>query len=73
MPGGMKNDAGEFAGAEPGIEPFAPLEFGPDRVIDTPISELAFTGAAFGAAVKGMRPVVEIMFGDFLGSLSTRS
>ncbi len=41
--------------------------FGPDRVIDTPISELAFTGAAFGAAVKGLRPVVEIMFGDFLG------
>ncbi len=41
--------------------------FGRDRVLDTPISELAFTGAAFGAAVKGMRPVVEIMFGDFLG------
>jgi pyruvate/2-oxoglutarate/acetoin dehydrogenase E1 component len=41
--------------------------FGESRVIDTPISELAFTGAAFGAAVKGLRPVVEIMFGDFLG------
>jgi pyruvate/2-oxoglutarate/acetoin dehydrogenase E1 component len=41
--------------------------FGRDRIVDTPISELAFTGAAFGAAVKGMRPVVEIMFGDFLG------
>jgi pyruvate/2-oxoglutarate/acetoin dehydrogenase E1 component len=40
--------------------------FGPDRVIDTPISELAFTGAAFGAAVRGLRPVVEIMFADFL-------
>ncbi len=39
----------------------------PERVIDTPISELAFTGAAFGAAVRGLRPVVEIMFGDFLG------
>jgi pyruvate/2-oxoglutarate/acetoin dehydrogenase E1 component len=38
----------------------------PDRVLDTPISELAFTGAAFGAAVRGLRPVVEIMFGDFL-------
>jgi pyruvate/2-oxoglutarate/acetoin dehydrogenase E1 component len=37
-----------------------------DRIIDTPISELAFTGAAFGAAVRGLRPVVEIMFGDFL-------
>ena len=38
----------------------------PGRVLDTPISELAFTGAAFGAAVRGLRPVVEIMFGDFL-------
>jgi pyruvate/2-oxoglutarate/acetoin dehydrogenase E1 component len=37
-----------------------------DRIVDTPISELAFTGAAFGAAVQGLRPVVEIMFGDFL-------
>jgi acetoin:2,6-dichlorophenolindophenol oxidoreductase subunit beta len=41
--------------------------FGPMRVVDTPISEMAFTGAAFGAAVRGLRPVVEIMFGDFLG------
>jgi acetoin:2,6-dichlorophenolindophenol oxidoreductase subunit beta len=40
--------------------------FGPERVIDTPISELAFTGAAFGAAVRGIRPVIEIMFADFL-------
>ncbi|MCC6313283.1 MAG: alpha-ketoacid dehydrogenase subunit beta [Thermomicrobiales bacterium] len=39
----------------------------PDRVFDTPISELAITGAAFGAAVCGKRPVIEIMFGDFLG------
>jgi pyruvate/2-oxoglutarate/acetoin dehydrogenase E1 component len=39
---------------------------GPERVIDTPISELAITGAAFGAAVCGLRPVIEIMFGDFL-------
>ena len=39
---------------------------GPDRVFDTPISELAMTGAAFGAAISGMRPVLEIMFGDFL-------
>lgn len=41
--------------------------FGPGRVIDTPISEMAFTSAAFGAALAGLRPVVEIMFGDFLG------
>jgi acetoin:2,6-dichlorophenolindophenol oxidoreductase subunit beta len=39
---------------------------GPERVFDTPISELALAGAAFGAAITGLRPVVEIMFGDFL-------
>ena len=41
-------------------------EFGPLRVRDTPISEMAFTGAAVGAAVMGMKPVVEIMFMEFL-------
>ena len=41
--------------------------FGADRVFDTPISELALAGAAFGAAATGMRPVVEVMFGDFMG------
>jgi pyruvate dehydrogenase E1 component beta subunit len=41
-------------------------QFGPDRVIDTPISEAGFTGAAIGAAMMGMRPVVELMFADFL-------
>ena len=40
---------------------------GQERVFDTPISELAIAGAAFGAAVTGLRPVVEIMFGDFMG------
>jgi acetoin:2,6-dichlorophenolindophenol oxidoreductase subunit beta len=40
--------------------------FGPDRVFDTPISELALSGAAYGAAVTGLRPVFEIMFGDFM-------
>jgi acetoin:2,6-dichlorophenolindophenol oxidoreductase subunit beta len=39
---------------------------GRDRVFDTPISELAMAGAAFGAAVTGLRPVIEIMFGDFM-------
>jgi acetoin:2,6-dichlorophenolindophenol oxidoreductase subunit beta len=39
---------------------------GAERVFDTPISELALAGAAFGSAVNGLRPVVEIMFGDFL-------
>jgi len=40
-------------------------EFGPKRVIDTPISEASFTGAGVGAAITGMRPVVEILFIDF--------
>ncbi len=42
-------------------------EFGPERVLDTPISEAGFTGIAVGAAMTGMRPVVDIMFGDFIG------
>ena len=41
-------------------------EFGPERVMDTPISEPGFTGIGLGAALTGMRPVVDIMFGDFL-------
>lgn len=41
-------------------------EFGTDRVIDTPISEAGFTGLAIGAAMTGLRPVVDIMFGDFI-------
>ena len=50
-----------------GVTPGLVERFGPRRVIDTPISEMAFTGAAFGAAARGMRPVVEIMFADFIG------
>jgi pyruvate dehydrogenase E1 component beta subunit len=42
-------------------------EFGTERVMDTPISEAGFTGMGVGAAMTGMRPVVDIMFGDFLG------
>lgn len=41
-------------------------EFGPERVKDMPISETAFTGAAMGQAMMGFRPIVEIMFGDFV-------
>src|SRR5437879_5419379 len=41
-------------------------EFGPDRILDSPISEPGITGLGVGAAVTGMRPVVDIMFGDFL-------
>jgi pyruvate dehydrogenase E1 component beta subunit len=39
--------------------------FGADRVLDTPISEQAIVGTAIGAAVKGLRPIVELMFADF--------
>jgi acetoin:2,6-dichlorophenolindophenol oxidoreductase subunit beta len=53
---------GVFA-VTPGIQEL----FGPERVFDTPISELAITGAAFGAAATGLRPIIEIMFGDFMG------
>ncbi len=42
-------------------------EFGPERILDTPITESAFIGAATGAAMTGLRPVAEIMFVDFLG------
>jgi len=41
-------------------------EFGAERVMDTPISEAGFTGIGVGAAMTGLRPVVDIMFGDFL-------
>lgn len=41
-------------------------EFGKERIIDTPISEAGFTGIGVGAAMTGMRPIVDIMFGDFL-------
>jgi pyruvate/2-oxoglutarate/acetoin dehydrogenase E1 component len=41
--------------------------FGDDRVIDTPISEMGYVGAAVGAAMTGLRPIVEIMFMDFVG------
>ena len=42
-------------------------EFGPKRVIDSPISEPGITGLGVGAAMTGLRPVIDIMFGDFLG------
>jgi pyruvate/2-oxoglutarate/acetoin dehydrogenase E1 component len=42
-------------------------EFGPERIRDTPISEMAFLGAAVGAAATGLKPIVELMFMDFLG------
>ncbi len=42
-------------------------KFGPDRIMDTPISETAFIGTATGAAAAGLRPIVELMFVDFFG------
>src|SRR4029077_8255996 len=42
-------------------------EFGPGRVLDTPISEMAFVGAAVGAAMTGLKPIVEVMFVDLIG------
>ena len=42
-------------------------EFGAERVIDTPIAEMGFVGAAVGAAMTGLRPVVEVMFVDLIG------
>lgn len=42
-------------------------EFGPDRIVDTPISETAIVGHAVGAAAAGLRPIAEIMFVDFMG------
>ena len=41
-------------------------EFGPERVRNTPISEMAIVGSGIGAAIQGMRPIVEIMYEDFL-------
>jgi len=62
---------GEDIAAEQGgvfaVTPGIQEQFGAGRVFDTPISELAITGAAFGAAVTGLRPIIEIMFGDFMG------
>lgn len=55
-----------FAGGVFQVTPGLAEKYGPDRVFDTPISEMALASAAFGAAVSGLRPVIEIMFGDFM-------
>ncbi len=70
----MRRDARVFIIGEDVAEagtPFKVLsglvdEFGPDRVIDSPISEAGITGMSVGMAMTGMRPVVDIMFGDFI-------
>lgn len=55
-----------IAGGVFAVTPGLHEKHGGSRVFDTPISELALTGAAYGAAITGLRPVLEIMFGDFL-------
>jgi len=59
-------DIGIYGGAFKVTEGFID-RFGPQRVIDTPIAESAIVGAAFGAALTGLRPVVEFQFMDFIG------
>ena len=61
----LGEDIGVYGGAF-GVTGGMLEEFGPERVRDTPISEAAIAGAATGAALMGMRPVMEIMFMDFL-------
>jgi len=58
-------DVGVYGGAF-GVSGDLLKRFGPERVIDTPISELGLAGAAVGAAMTGMRPVLEIQFSDFV-------
>ncbi len=70
----LRRDASVFIVGEDVAEagtPFKVLsglveEFGPERVLDSPISEAGITGLGVGAAMTGMRPIVDIMFGDFL-------
>nr|MBO2497140.1 alpha-ketoacid dehydrogenase subunit beta [Bacillota bacterium] len=62
----MGEDVGKYGGIFGSTEGLL-KKFGPSRVLDTPISETAFIGAAIGAAAEGMRPVVELMFVDFFG------
>ncbi len=61
----MGEDIGRFGGAFKVTDGFIE-EFGPDRVIDTPLAENAIIGAAVGAAVEGMRPICEMQFADFI-------
>ena len=61
----MGEDVGTFGGVW-GVSAGMLAEFGEERIRDTPISEAAIIGTGLGAAMMGMKPVVEIMFGDFL-------
>ena len=61
----MGEDIGVYCGAF-GVSRGMVQEFGEDRIMDTPISERAYVGAAIGAAMVGMRPICELMFSDFM-------
>jgi acetoin:2,6-dichlorophenolindophenol oxidoreductase subunit beta len=61
----MGEDIAEMGGSM-GVTQGMLAEFGPERVRNTPISEMALAGAAIGAALQGMRPIAEIMYEDFL-------
>ena len=61
----MGEDIGAYCGAF-GVSKGMLEEFGPERILETPISETAFMGAGVGAAITGMRPIVELMFSDFM-------
>ncbi len=62
----MGEDIGSYGGIFGATEGLLD-RFGPERVMDTPISEAGFIGAALGAAAEGMRPIAELMFVDFFG------
>jgi pyruvate dehydrogenase E1 component beta subunit len=62
----MGEDIGVYGGIFGATEGLL-AKFGPDRIMDTPISETGFIGAAVGAAISGMRPIAELMFVDFFG------
>jgi acetoin:2,6-dichlorophenolindophenol oxidoreductase subunit beta len=61
----MGEDIAEMGGSM-GVTQGMLAEFGPERVRNTPISEMALVGAGMGAAIMGMRPIVEVMYEDFL-------
>lgn len=63
----MEGENKEAWGGTMGVTKDLVTEFGRNRVLDTPISESAFIGAAIGAASTGLRPIAEMMFADFLG------
>lgn len=65
--GGSGVDGGQELGGVFGVTAGLAARFGEARVIDTPISETAFVGMATGAAMTGLKPIVEVMFCDFMG------